>query len=352
MLMSFIKTTSSVIAMIVTTTGPDIPKQEQPRTIFIDLPPSETSTYVKGPATVDLSYLGNASVGGLNSTYLGVSGKLPDSKVIDFNSNLKKMWDRKLKFRNVTGATRSFADTALDRYEYNPGITNIGQFIQDADSETRIGYDGINFHKLCGNFKLSKSQCITVRKTSKRIRGKHLAAYGMTELFPSHNGKFNYVMLDTLLRNAGQEYIFNIPALGDKYLSLGFYQFTSFAVRHDNERVEGASVISKFSSEKLPGSVSMLRQEQHHLAAYYFAVYNVIRLVRATKSHKQLRSCDIGEVTEFVATAHHNPRQAIRNGSRWVQGGCKVRYIQHLGPKLTTYAKKTANNLDAVEAYQ
>lgn len=302
---------------------------------------------------IDLSYLGNASLGGLNSLYMGIKGNVPDNHDINFSDNLEKMWDIKLRIKNVTPATKKRSEDILRYYHDNPKITNISTFIDDADREALSGYKSIDFKKLCVRLKIKGDKCAGFKEMSKRIRGHNLIAYGMTELFPSYKGDFNYVMLDTLLRNAGENYIHSIPALGDKYLSVGMYQFTSFAVRHDSKRTEGASIVSIYSSKKISGSVADLREKEHHLAAYYFAVYNIGRLIRklSKKDTRHLvnsKKCSTLEMTQFIATAHHNPKYSIKNAKRWIKDKCDKKFIIYLGPKLTEYAKKTTSNYKAV----
>ena len=312
---------------------------------------------------VNLSALANIKVGGLISGYLGQKNQrdakgnvlpviIPASASINFADNLSRLWDRKLKIANVSGATRNNADKIVLRYTNSfPDTKSATSFVAEIDGIAIGSHKAIDYAALCGNLHIAPVQCQALRQVSGKIRGQHLAAYGMTELFPSQNGEFNYTLLDTLLKNAGENYIQSIPALGDTLLSVGFYQFTSYAVRHDATNVEGASVVSKVSSEKIPGSVMALEGSQHHQAAYYFAVYNMARLVQklSVKDAHTFAGCNMGGVTQFMATAHHMPTRAISNAQSWIAGGCTKPFRAYTSAHLKEYATKTVNNLVALE---
>lgn len=305
---------------------------------------------------VDYSYLKNPAVGSLVGAYVGHYGRLPDRKYVNFSDNLNKLWQKKLAIENVTPATIETASKITYRYHRSSKEKkSVGRFISEIDNIAATSNRAINFAALCKKLKVDRDKCEDYRDVAGSIRGPNIAAYGMTELFPSKSGDFNYILLDTLLRNAGENYLMSIPALGDKYLSFGFYQFTSFAVRHDAEHVEGANVVSMYSSKKIAGSVASLSTEEHHRAASYFATYNIGRLFKRLND-KQVRyiregRCDDSEWTQFVAVAHHNPKFAIKNADKWIQEGCSKPLVTYLGPRLKAYAIKTKNNLKVLEKH-
>lgn len=313
--------------------------------------PSKAKTNLgKHDVKVDFTNMKNAEVGALVGGYLGFRGKLPNSTEIDFASSLNKLWARKLRIKNVSPATQKTAASIVSRYANNPKDTKgIREFVATIDSVAVQAHSGIDFPQLCKKVKVDKNKCAMYSIVAGRLRGNNIAAYGMTELFPSKSGSFNYVLLDTVLRNAGENYLQSIPALGDKYLSFGFYQFTSFAVRQDAEHTEGANVVANASKYSIPGSVSALEGRMHHRAAYYFATYNLGRLIHRlnnTEANTLLSgACTTSQLTQFVAVAHHNPKHALRNAEKWIHEGCKKPLQSYLGPRLVAYAAKTAVNL-------
>jgi len=320
----------------------------QQKPVTVDIAYSNNHFVTSQTKTIDVLYLKNAALGGLNGAYLGQYGPIGDSMKVNFQDNLENMWATKERRFDVTPATLKNKQKVLDRYAADPSITNVKDFVEDINQAIKRGYRGIDWKGYCNRRDMSKKECKTLKKIASKMRGKHIAAYGMTELFPSHSGNFNYVFLDTLLRNAGENYIHSIPAMGDKYLSLGFYQFTSFAIRHDDLRIEGASMVSHYSKAKIPGSVVSLEKDDHHLAAYYFAIHNLSILVKKTNGKISSR-CDMDQIGQYVATAHHNPKWASTYATSWIQEKCKQPLINYLGPKLTVYAKKSKSNLEALD---
>ncbi len=299
---------------------------------------------------VDLSNV-NTKAGNLLGSYLGIKGEIPDVASINFTDNLRIMWNKKLNIKNVTPATVKSANGIVEEYANNdPKTKSINQFINDINVQLNAAKESLDFDQYCDDMKMNSEQCATTKQIMWKFNGKHLAAYGMTEVMPTKNGKINFAILDTLLRYAGENYINSIPALGDKFLSKGFYQFTSYAIRHDDNRIEGASIVNKFSNHKIGSSVVSLTSEDSHKAAFYFALYNMSKLVKKL-NHNEMNiatKCSTEEMIQFVATAHHLPAVAIKNANQWISNGCKKGYTTYAGPKLTQYAEKTESNLNAL----
>ena len=186
------------------------------------------------------------------------------------------------------------------------------------------------------------------------MRGVDLVAYGMTEIMPSAEGDLNVKILEILLRNAGSNYMFTIPALYDRMLSLGFYQFTSYAV--NSNAGAGASKMNAFLPKtiQIPGSVIALRNGEHHRAAYLFALDNLANLSKKTneKEFAALRKAlkqKPGDIVTFMATAHHAPGLAIKSARNWLSKGAKSSLNDHLIGRLRPYGKKSDSNLAALE---
>lgn len=303
------------------------------------------------PMTTDLAPLKNKRVGGLWKDYLGQTKPgpvvLPATADIDYGASLEAMWTKKLNRSSVSGATLKNGMKIVDRYRLgDPGLTNTDGFIAQSQGAINAGYNAIDWDGYCNYKRLREHQCEALQAVAGKLRGKNLIAYGMTELFPGMDGNFNKAALDTILQHGGAEYIQSIPAMYDQYLSFGFYQFTSFAIRHDTT-VEGASQVGLFSDKKLPGSVLNLKGETHHLAAYYFAIHNLATLAKRldTADADRLTKCPMLGVTQFIATAHHLPAPSVRAAKRWV-GHCNTKpYTEYVSGSLKTYALKTKANL-------
>lgn len=308
------------------------------------------------PVEVDLSAITGRRVADLYGEYLGLTGVAPPKAKINFEENLGALWDRKLERRRVTPSTERHAPKVIEQYRrQNKATMTLGQFIDEADREITLARRHINWRDLCSSYRLDDRRCKLLQSIGDNIRGKDLVAYGLTELMPSTDGQFNVQFLDILLRHAGREYVQALPALYDGMLSFGFYQFTSHALRHDSSVVTGASRVSQYvgNRAKLPGSVALLKGEEHHRAAFFFAVNNLAQLITRLRNrdvsllqrdHKKVH----GEIVQYIATSHHLPGPAMRGARRWIANDMRQPLRVSLNPKLQRYAAKTRANLDAL----
>ena len=318
------------------------------------------------PTLVDFRYMSKdkkpVRMGAMASALIGIkydsekNGLIPQKATISWAEALRVQWARKLQREDVSPATRKWAVTIVDNYASSPRDTkNVRTFFRQIDAAAREMHRSIDYGKMCSDMKIT--QCTALYQTMGRVRGENIAAYGMTEIFPSHNGEFNYVLLDTILRNAGENYLDSIPAGGDDLLSKGFYQFTSLAIRRDNSgQLGGVTKVDNYAGMKLSGSVVHLDSYEAHKAAFAFAVYNVSQMMK-TMNEKDARAlstkCPISGITELVALAHHIPSEAWKIGRKWVRNGCKESVSNFTNRKdLKDYADKTKNNLLAIENHR
>lgn len=318
----------------------------------------------KGDETVsvDFSYMAKGSkVGPLMGAYFGMAASkerpafVPDRADVNWGENVEKLWKKKLAIKNVSPSTEKNAHIIVDRYNNSARDTkSLRQFVSQVDSIVEDTHTSVNYTTLCKSMKISASKCTGFKTVMGRVQGTHIVAYGMTEIFPAHNGSYNVVALDTLLRNAGENYIDSIPALGDGLLSKGMYQFTSYAVRRDGHAVGGANFVDNHAGMKLPGSVLYLTGSDNHKAAFEFAAYNIGMLTRKLDD-KGIRTlvtkCSMDQLNEYIATSHHMPNRAVSNAVRWVKGGCVKNYRAYTGEHLGTYAKKTSINYKALTSF-
>lgn len=264
------------------------------------------------------------------------------------------MWIRKIDREIVSGATINSATVPIQLYVTDPKKMTLKQFIDGAEEEVKLVKKHIDKEGVCAEYKLTKSQCTAWKALVEQVRGLDLIAYGLTELMPSSEGDLNVAVLDILLKNAGSTYVFTIPALHDMMLSLGFYQHTSYAVNGSGGY--GASRINKYLTPptKIPGSVIMLRDGQHHRAAYLFSLDNFANLAKRTNDKefavlKRALKQKPGDIVTFMAVAHHNPKLAMGSAKSWLGSGARGDINPHLKGRLRPYGKKSDNNLRALE---
>ena len=288
---------------------------------------------------------------GINKTshsYLGFSGDIPYATLVDWNKNILNLWKQKLQVSGVSPATKQSAFKVSYSYTSRPAeVMTIAGHVNQLNVHLKDVKNSINWSKLCDGLRVK--ECDSFKKASLSIDGNMLTAYSMTELMPYQIGRQNYEMMNLYMRYAGRNYLDAIPSLGDTYLSMGRYQFTSYALGHDKDGPRSANKISVYSDGyKIPQSVIALKGLSSDRAAYYFSVYNIASLFRSM-SHDQIETynkyCAGKEpLTEYIATAHHNPKFAKRNMLKWIDGKCMNPLATYQTGDLKIYSKKTSVN--------
>ncbi len=154
----------------------------------------------------------------------------------------------------------------------------------------------------------------------------------------------------------------SVPALGDPLASKGLFQFTSFALRHDGKRREGASVVNLFvpkaykTADSVVGPLG-LKPTQHDRAAYYFVIYNVVSLVAKLDDGQRaallqvVRDGRMDEMTEFFATSHHAPGDVRGYAKKWLSAGAKKPFKDYLKGRFVAYGRKTSHNLTGLREF-
>lgn len=313
---------------------------------------SEVVLRTKGEVLVDLSPIENRNISDLYGEYLGLQGKVPNSARIDFERNLARLWTRKISRKDTTETTCVGGNNVIEYYHHNRTKTDIRSYVRAANREISFAKNRIDWATVCRLMKLDKERCTLLNEIVNNLVGKDLIAYGLTELMPAADGRFNIQYIDILLRHAGSEYVENLPALGDGMFSLGLYQITSLALFNDGKSRRGASVINEAVNKdaKIPDSVTMLRGGQHHRAAFYFAIYNLAALIRRldSKETATLRANHQNykeEMIQYIAIAHHQPRHAIKGTKKWIANGMRGPLNRSLSERLSRYSVKTRANL-------
>lgn len=305
---------------------------------------------------VDYGAIRDTGLTKVSFSYLGFAGDIPETNTINWNASAAQLWEQKLDIRGVSGATRKAADDIVERYQTAPAEQmTVKQHLTALDTELAAVKGDLNWGGICVDFKLDVSSCKSFILTSYWIDAKALTAYSMTELMPYRNGEQNYALMNLYMSYAGRNFLDVVPALGDKYLSMGRYQFTSFAVGNDDDGPRPANKIGSYSVKyDIPGSVVSLNGIENDRAAYYFTVYNLLTLFRAMDDDqlaKYDRFCDNhkSEMIQYIATAHHNPKWAKRRALEWIEDGCSKPLISYQGERLEVYSLKTQTNYEYLQ---
>ena len=261
---------------------------------------------------------------------------------IDPHHQLSVLWRSKMEtdMRKADG-TYNPTDiaTAKKLFEsYNPEdpkpttLENYRRSIQASLNGVRANLDLNKLTTLEQFSELSHEQLALIKDLEKEITQDTMLAYVLTELMPmtGSDAILGAELLDEILRHYGRDYIGLYPARHDKSRSFSFgdYQSTKWQVREAYKRnhktgareedFTGASVINKLvTSGKIPADFLDLRGDQHHVAAYLFAVYNIAYGVRelgkegAARLRAARKHIPTSFVEEYVAASHHRISDAI-----------------------------------------
>lgn len=301
-------------------------------------------------------YLEGRTCSNLYATYLNVTPGtvIKDSVEIDPKQTLERMWEKKMK-KSPSPVVDETGKILLDEYDAGKQTT-FKKYTNHITTVVHSVQSDIDWDILQRKLDMKDREMAIAKKIALSFDGKDMAAYILTELMPSAEGKFNRAVLDIMLQTGGQEYVESIPAMGDKKTSFGPYQFTEFALFHIGKQMRGASVVNAAVEEgenKIPGSVAKLRGDDHHRAAYMFAVYNICVLVKSLNK-KQLSTLENkwkanrDDLFIYCATAHHLPRIARRAARNWLANGAKKPFENSCGVRILEYAQKTRANLKVV----
>lgn len=312
-----------------------------------------------GTPTIQLTGIleGETFNGDMYGLITGLHGRIPSVAKVDFKDQIEKLWDRKLAKYPNNNEVRQARNTIVE--DYDPDLATcmtLDDYIHLAD--TRIGQmrDHFDWDLARDILGLSESRGKVFKEIGESLNGRHIICYGLTEMFErDETGIKNLGSLDFILRNAGIEYVGLIPSLWDKYLSKGLFQFTSFAV--NGAKNVGASRLNTAVEDgyKIKGSVIELDGVTELDAAYLFALSNIGTMLR-TLGVDQMRTMrkeheeHPDDIVKFIATAHHNPRAAVRAAKYWLDNDADDDFTISCSNKIVGYSRKTDSNWGALNS--
>jgi len=313
---------------------------------------------------------------------------LPEQLFVSPKENLKEALQYKIDKHHMWSGISNQMKKMIEKYSVkNATRTTIPEILNEFDDALNVVKDNLNWGlaksygdqfikeknaknprkrfgmelKLYNYFKtMSEKDIDLLEKLTDSFDEKDMLAYAMTEIFPSTDGNRNEMMLEFILTYFGREYLDLFPAMSDKKGSLGWYQFTEYALYHVKD-IRGASIINLLlpQEERIPGSVLDLKWNDHVKAAHLFSVYNWSGLIKSmNKKQKEklenLIDSDHDELVEIKATMHHLPKYSKEAAKKWINHGAKKGqysdYAKIQRKSLEAYANKTKNNLMALES--
>lgn len=335
-----------------------------------------------GPRAYEMGALSGRKVGDLFAYYLGVPAGtvVPETLTIDFEKVVKDLWEKKVervqaKKPDWADNTRMAKKVFSEMYEKRQSeeemtledlVNEADKVIQDTNAA--LDWESLNTLNIPGaKFQsLHDEDVDLIRNIAERITGKMLIAYSMTELMPAlKDHEMNADMYAFLLKNAGPEFLGSIPALSDNYLSVGMFQFTSYAVYDYDGEKRGASIINGLlpKEKQISGSVvRLLTREQQMRAAQLFAIENITRLVLGIRAgeDKELMNQRLhrleeqsGEMSvgflQFIASAHHDPGEARQAFRSWIDDNFEGSHAARANERVEGYIRKSHGNYHQLE---
>lgn len=309
----------------------------------------------------DTGKLEGKKLSNLYCLYLGQSeGIFPKNVSVNWRSQLKVLWDMKLKKAKSRPVVKTASEMVVSQYPLQPTQLTFRQYKKIADEQANllqrsIDWESIGRLKMVNQGQVNERKLELLKKISSKIGGRELLAYALTELMPGDDGEFNKNFLHFLLRNGGREYVEGIPAVYDEKTSFGPFQFTEYALYDANGEKRGASIINQAlpAEHKVPGSVIKLRGDDHFKAAWLNAVENLASLIRGL-DEKQLKSLEdrlpfiSTEIVQYIAVSHHAPSHARRWAGQWLKEDAGKDFQSFCERNCRVYAHKTAKNYAAI----
>ena len=311
---------------------------------------------------IDMGPLAGRSTSDLGALYLGKPRtsrvEFAPEMTVNFKDALDKMWKLKDSRSSYYSVDQMLDSDQLKNYGQRTATQlSLDEYVEAADIVAESVHDAVDWKKVQKMYNLTNRQTKLTEEVLDNIDGDELAAYALTELFPSQNGLYNANFMDALLQHAGREYVELIPALGDDYLSFGPYQFTQYALYNKDGELRGASKFQEALAERvIGGSVIDLKGNDHHEAAYMFAGNNLARLI-GRLNNKQMDvleaqySSNMDDLVQFIATSHHAPSHGLTTAERWLDNGAKQDFSVSANNRILTYAKKSRENYEGLQQF-
>ncbi len=304
---------------------------------------------------------GKRAAGTLLGDYFGVKERVFPSEVkVNFPKQLEYLWQRKMnRYRKQPEVIEAAKQICAEYANYEPTRVSLGTYSDIIQGTVAEVVEKIDLQRYAQVKTLGLESAKIFENIVRRISYQDLLVVCMTEIMPLSTGSENLAALDVLLRTAGMEYVESIPALFDKYVSFGPYQFTKFAVGEDKRGFVGASKLNGVLPEgmRLPRKVSGLRGEVHHIAGTAFMIENLANLLQLVEEQptreallqnlEKVLERNPEELLLFMTSAHHAPLAMNKTAIKWLSDNAQKPFLDYCVGEPAVYARRLARNREA-----
>lgn len=274
---------------------------------------------------------------------------IKNSMSFDARGNLRDAWEKKIQLygRENPSLKKYYHETVLPYIEWNKRMSPISR--KDWDDQIASTIQKVNKNlEIDKIFVKNPEKQETLKKLISLIGPAEMNSIIFAELIDSVNPTRNEVFFNTILENAGPEFLGLFPALWDPYLSFGPSQLTDFAVWDDG----GIGLMQKkyMSKKFVPDDMRDITLSDHHEGWYIFTIFNLKELLENC-SNSQVEALNTAliehpektknQLIQYIAAAHNKPTEARKQFRNWIDD-------ELVGKEFRPYLKSatTKNNAD------
>ncbi len=282
------------------------------------------------------------------------------NKTITFNpgNQLEKLRLKKMEKNNETPVARKYYEEKIKTIARNKfQSSSLNDLHNDVNKVINQVKTNIKRNIIKEIYDLSENELTLLKFLTNKIDADWLLAYSLTELMDTYDWEFNVKFMDCLLKNWGKKFVEHIPAIHDKYTSEWPYQFTQYAIYDKNwkdHRWASKANLALPKELQIKNSVIKLQGNDHHKAAFLFAINNIAELIK-NLNNTQEKTLNKGidshtsDLIEYIATSHHAPKYAKQAAIKRVKWSMKKDYTTYCNPRIKWYGEKTENNYAAIK---